>query len=733
MQLLDSNVKQMVSRKGLREVEIFTPEHLKEKLGVTPKQIADYKGLVGDPSDNIPGVPGVGAKTAVKLLDEYKTVENLLENTENLKGKLKEKIELNKDKAIFSKKLATIETTFENNIEIEKSEYKGIKQDKLVKFYQKMNFYSFIKNLNIQKEVNPEEYQIINDPAEISVIIEDGCYLHLETFGENYHTAKPLGFGVIFKEVPYYIPFEVAKASKSFLNFLKANNKKKSVFDLKSLKVLLNWEGIEINGLDFDLLLAAYLKNSGVNQEDFASVAELFGYTKVAYSDQIYGKGAKYKLPEEKVYIPYVIQKVIALKDLKKEALEELTKQEQLDLLNKIEIPLAVVLADMEIEGININLDDLEAFGKDLKEKIKQSKALILNIAGEDFNINSPKQLGVILFEKLGLPIHKKTKTGYSTDVSVLKKLRPFSPIINAIIDYRTFTKLYSTYYEGLKQSAKLRNDDKIHTIYQQALTKTGRLSSKEPNLQNIPIRKAEGRNLRKAFVAKEDNVLLSFDYSQIELRVLAELGDVTALKEAFKNNLDIHEETGKLIFMKDTISKNERSIAKAINFSIIYGKTPWGLSEDLNISLGKAKEFINNYYLNYPEIKELTDKNIEFAKENGYVKTQFNRLIYINEIQAKNYQTREFGKRIAMNAPIQGTAADILKIAMVKVKEIFRKENIKSRMILQIHDEIVLDVYKEELEKVIEIVKSTMENAVEFQTSLIANYSSGKNLYEVK
>ncbi|MCK5731848.1 MAG: DNA polymerase I, partial [Tenericutes bacterium] len=384
-------------------------------------------------------------------------------------------------------------------------------------------------------------------------------------------------------------------------------------------------------------------------------------------------------------------------------------------------------------EGILVNSNTLEEFGEDLKTKIKDTEQLIYDISGIKFNISSPKQLGEILFEKMELPVYKKTKTGYSTDISVLTKLRSFSPIVDLVINYRTYTKLHSTYYEGLKQSLTLKVDNKIHTIYQQALTKTGRLSSKEPNLQNIPIRNEEGRALRKVFEPTEGNILLSFDYSQIELRVLAELGDVLNLKQAFINNKDIHEETAKLIFKKANISKSERSIAKAVNFSIIYGKTAWGLSEDLNISIAKAKEFIDNYYSSYQEIKTFMDNNKEFAKENGYVKTYFNRVIHIKEIQARNYQTREFGKRIAMNAPIQGTAADILKIAMVKIENEFAKQNVKSKMILQIHDEIVLDVVKNEEELVTNIVKDIMENAVDFSVNLTANYSSGKNLYEVK
>lgn len=733
MQLLDKNVSQMVSRKGLKEVEMFTPEYLQEKMGISPDQIADYKGLVGDTSDNIPGVPGVGAKTAAKLLDEFKTLENILDNTTSIKGKLKEKIEDNKELALFSKKLATIKTQFENTIDITKAEYTGYDQDKLVQFFQKLNFYSFIKNLNIKNEVVDEEYVVIKKPSEIKVVLGDECFLHLEFFGSNYHVAKPLGFGVIFSEIAYFIPFEIALESPDFRSFLEAKDKKKYVYDLKAITVMLRWHGIEIAGIEYDLLLAAYLVSSSVNQDDFRDVIEVFDYHNVEFQDNVYGRGAKFQIPDKSIYIPYTISKVKAIADTYDEAIKQIKEFDQIKLLNDMEIPLAKALADMEYNGIYVNPDSLDDFGTDLEQKIKEAEILIYDLAGSEFNINSPKQLGVVLFETLQLPVSKKTKTGYSTDISVLNKLSKFNPIIDLIIGYRTYTKLYSTYYEGLKQALAIKSDSKIHTIYQQALTKTGRLSSKEPNLQNIPIRNEDGRVLRKVFEPSEGNVLLSFDYSQIELRVLAEMGNVENLRKAFRENKDVHEETGKLIFGKSDILREERAIAKTINFSIIYGKTPWGLSEDLNIPLSKAKQFIDNYYANYQEIKTLMEKNQEFAKENGYVKTLFNRLIHITEIKSNNYQTREFGKRIAMNAPIQGTAADILKIAMVKIAKTFKEQNLKSKMILQIHDEIVLDVVKSEEEKVTNIVRDLMEHAVDFETRLIANYSSGQNLYEVK
>ena len=733
VQLLDKNVSQLISRKGLKEVEIYTPDYVFEKLGFKTTQVTDYKALVGDNSDNIPGVPGIGDKTAVKLLTEYVTLENLYDNIENIKGKLKEKLVDNKEVAFFSKELATIKTEFTNDINIERTEYKGYDVDELTKFYQKMNFNSFIKNLKKDSKVIKNEFIEITSSEQIDKINFSDAFLHLEIYGENYHVDEKIGFGLAIGEDIYYIPYDLAKESSKFKNFLADKKIKKYVYDGKKIKVALLWDGIEFNGIEFDLLLSAYLTNPAIKQDDFSLVVQSLDYSEVISDDFIYGKGAKMAMPEKERLVKHIVTKVKAIKDLKDKALKINEEASQLKLLNEIEMPLSILLAEMEYKGIIIDKDILKEFGDNLEVELQELEEKIYNLANQKFNINSPKQLGEILFEKLDLPTNKKTKNGYSTDISVLTKLKNFHPIINLIISYRTYSKLYSTYYQGLLESLKLKNDSKIHTIYQQALTKTGRLSSREPNLQNIPIKTEEGRELRKVFISSEGNYLLSFDYSQIELRVVCELAGIKNLQTAFENNLDIHLETAKKIFNKDEISSNERSIAKAINFSIIYGKTAWGLSEDLDITPKEAEHFISSYFRMYPEIKVYMDKQIEFAEKHGYVKTLFNRITYIPELSSKNYMTRQFGKRIAMNAPIQGTAADILKIAMVKIKENFDKENLKSQIILQIHDEVVLDVFPEELEKVIKLTKETMEKAVEFKTKLVANYASGKNLFEVK
>ncbi|MDA3931486.1 MAG: DNA polymerase I [Tenericutes bacterium] len=732
MQLIDDNVFQLISKKGLSEIDIMNKAGLYEKMGLTPSQIPDYKGLVGDSSDNIPGIKGVGKKTAEKLLKEYETIEKVIDNIPNLKGKLKERIEENQEIALFSKKLATIECDFDNQIDINKAKYIGMDEEKLRNFYQEMNFRSYLNQINKDKSVESYDYKELKTD-DLEKLDYSDAYLFLETYGDNYHIAQKLGFGLIMNKKTYYIDYIEAIKSKAFVHWLKDEKSKKYVYDYKKIKVILLWDDLELRGVDFDLLLAAYLIDANINQDDFSAVVRLLEHDDVLSDDLIYGRGAKKSIPAKSKYVKHIITKVKAIKLLHEQALNKIEENEQNQLFKDIELPLSDTLAYMEYHGIRVDEEQLNAFGENLDNHLETLESDIYKEAGEEFNINSPKQLSEILFDKLDLPAKKKTKSGYSTNISVLNKLKNIHPIINIIIKYRTYSKLKSTYYEGLLSALKLKSDHKIHTIYQQALTKTGRLSSKEPNLQNLPIRTDVGRELRKVFIGENNHQLLSLDYSQIELRVVAELANVKNLKEAFKNDKDIHKETAKKIFKKDEITDNERSVAKAINFSIIYGKTTWGLSEELGISPKEAERFINSYFETYPEIKDYTDKQIEQAKEHGFVETMFKRKAFIPEISSKNYQTREFGKRIAMNAPIQGSAADILKLAMVKIAQKFKEDNIKSKIILQIHDEIVLEVLEDELDKVIKITKNTMENILDFESKLVVHYSHGPSLFEVK
>lgn len=732
MQLIDDHVFQMISKKGLSEIEMVGLEELNERLGLTPTQIPDYKGLVGDSSDNIPGIKGIGKKTASKLLSEYPSLEEIIDNIPNLKGKLKERLEMHQEIARFSKKLATIDCDFENDIDINAAEYSGPNLEELKDFYQEMSFRSYLNKLNQGKKVENENYKFLTKAALENLTLSNG-YLTLETFDSNYHDTQKLGFGLMMEDKLYYIEYQTAIQSDHFIQWLEDQSIEKYVYDFKKIKVILLWDDIQLNGVVFDLMLAAYLLNDSINQDDFSSITQSLDYDGVLSDDLVYGRGAKREIPEVQKYQKHIITKTKAIQMLHKPVLKAIEENQQGQLFHDIELPFASTLAEMEYTGIQIDIDELKDFGADLDQKIEGLESKIIELAGEEFNINSPQQLSYILFEKLGLPSKKKTKSGYSTDISVLEKLKKLHPIISEIMRYRTYTKLKSTYYEGLLSASELKHDSKIHTIYLQAKTKTGRLSSKEPNLQNLPIRKDIGKSLRKVFVGHDGHLLLSLDYSQIELRVVAEMANVENLKIAFANDRDIHLETAKKIFNKKAINDRERSIAKAINFSIIYGKTTWGLSEELDISPKEAEQFISTYFDMYPEIKDFTDQQISYAKAHGFVETMFHRKTLIPEIQSKNYQTRQFGKRIAMNAPIQGSAADILKLAMVKIDQRFKAHQIKSKIILQIHDEVVLDVHKDELDQVIQLTKDTMENILKMETKLKVHYSYGSSLFEVK
>jgi len=568
----------------------------------------------------------------------------------------------------------------------------------------------------------------------LSKILISPSAVHLELFGLNYHVSEKIGFGISNHLGSFYVDYKLAISVPAFVQWLKDDSKLKYVYDYKQTKVALMWDNLDINGVIFDLLLAAYLINPNMTKEDMRVVTANFEYNDVEYDESIYGRGAKYSVPEDfnivKKHIADKARAIYKLKDLVTKINQDYN---QLSLLNDIEIPLAKTLAKMEYAGIKIDTLELEQFGDNLAERIKILEIDIHSLAEEDFNINSPKQLGPILFEKLNLPYYKKSKAGYSTDISVLEQLVDFNPIVSKIIEYRSLTKLYSTYYEGIKTALAVKNDSRVHTIYKQTIAQTGRLSSIEPNLQNIPIKTDDGKELRKIFVADLSSQLYSCDYSQIELRVLAHMAKVQNLMSAFQSGEDVHTHTAKLIFHKDEISSNERRQAKAVNFGIIYGKTSWGLSEDLKISPKQAESFIQQYFENFPEIKGFMDQQIEDAKTLGYVKTILNRRRYIPEVTADNYQVREFGKRMAMNAPIQGSAADLLKKAMVMIDQAIESKGLKSKILLQIHDELVINVPNDELAEVEKLVVQYMEHALEFSVPLTVEGSFGANLFEVK
>lgn len=694
-----------------------------DTYGIKPINMIDLKALMGDPSDNIPGVKGVGEKTALTLLKEYETIENVYDNIDNIKGKLKEKLINDRDMAFTSKEIATIYKEVPLNITFEDIKLNDNNNDELLKLYEELEFYSFVKKLKDTKKeeiIQDREAQIIKNIDEIN--IDGNCAIYLELDKENYHTANIYGMGVYNDNVSYYIPYEILKQNPKFL---KENIK--YTYDLKKVITSLRWHNIEISNIAFDTMIAAYLLNYNI-KDDISYLSSIKGYDIEFYDNLKKDKN----LNEEKL-AKICVEKAKFIYETKNEFYDSLVKEDVLELYDTIEFPLAFVLSDMEYTGIHVDKKVLDEMGEQIKIKFENIQNQIYEMCGVEFNISSPKQLGEILFEKLNLKGGKKIKSGYSTNVSVLTKIKDEHPVIDLILEYRTLTKLYSTYIEGLKSN--ILEDGKIHTIYTQTLTRTGRLSSIEPNLQNIPIRYEEGRLIRKAFVPSNNGILISSDYSQIELRILAHVSNSHNLIEAFNQGLDIHTKTASDIFgvSIDDVTKDMRRTAKAVNFGIIYGISSFGLSENLDINPKEASEFINKYLETFPGIREYMDKVKEFAYDNGYVKTMFNRKRVIDELNNTNYMIRQQGERIALNTPIQGTSADIIKKAMINVYNEFNKHNLKSKMILQVHDELIIDCNIEEKEIVYKIVKDQMENVCKLSVPLDVKIDNGVNWYDAK
>ena len=731
-QLLNDKVTIRLSKRGIKPEQSYTADTLMEELEITPAQIPDLKGLMGDSSDNLPGIPGVGEKTALKLLKEFHDVETLLQHTNELKGKLRERVSENADQAMLCKRLATVITDADLDITLDDMAYTGFDTDALIAFYQRMEFHSLIKRLDTPDEKKSEEtITELNKSSDFSTVFASQNTLILESFGENYHHNTPLGFAWKNVHGSFFIRFDQALETEAFRQFLADETLKKTTFDLKALRVVMLKHGVDVRGIDFDVLLAAYVLNPSNTKEDFKVIVQTFDYHDVPYHEEIYGKGAKAAVPENDRVKDYAIKKVLAVAALKDALLKQVKAQDQNSLLFDVEMPLAEYLADMEFYGIRIDSEALTALDKSLDEAILQVTKQIHTLAGESFNVSSPKQLGVILFEKLGLPSYKKSKTGYSTNIDVLNKLRKKHAIIEPIIKYRSLTKLQSTYVRGLSEATM--EDGKIHTIYKQAFTQTGRLSSIEPNLQNIPIRTELGRDIRKVFIPENGHVLLAADYSQIELRILAHLANEKQLIKAFKADEDIHTITGQEIFDKETITTSERRIAKAVNFGIIYGQSAWGLADDLDIRIEDAKLFIERYYKKFPGIAKFMDSVIDTASLEGYVKTMLNRRRYIPELKSRIYAQKEFGKRTAMNAPIQGSAADLIKIAMVKMAKAMKEKKLQSTLILQIHDELVFNVREDERDVMRSLVKEVMESAYDLLVPLRIDLAEGDNLNDAK
>ena len=736
-QLASDNITIYYTRRGVTEVDHYTPEFINEKYGLSPEQIIDMKGLMGDKSDNIPGIAGIGEKTAIKLLAEYKTVENVLDNIDNISGKkLKERLAEGKEDALLSKELATIftEVPVENKLEdLTFSENRSKKKE----LFEKLEFVSFLKKLAENDDVDVDgkeekELEIINADEKTELSFENSS-LHIECFTEDYHNSDVVNIAVYKDENVYIFSEDNFFENKFVRNYLESDAEK-VVYDYKKILYIAKRNGIsDIAGNVFDVKIAAYLLDVTVKTELDKIVFNTLGNI-IKSEEEIYGKGVKRTLPTNEILYPYLAQVVKSIFDLK-EIQSARLKEENMDSLYKnIEVKVARVLANMEYEGIHVSKKALEDMSDELDERIKILEASIHTLAGSEFNIASPKQLGIVLFEDLGLPPVKKTKTGYSTSVEVLEQLQHSHEIIPLIMEYRVLTKLNSTYAKGLVKD--ITRKGKIHTRYEQTLTQTGRLSSVNPNLQNIPTRIEEGKKIRKAFIpASDDRVILSIDYSQIELRVLAHMAQDKGMIDAFTHDLDIHTKTASEVngVSLDEVTPTMRREAKAVNFGIVYGISDFGLSNNLGITRKRAKEFIDKYLETFSGVNKYMTDIVEFAKEHGYVETLYNRRRALPEINAKNKIVASLNARLAMNTPIQGTAADIIKLAMINAFDYIEKTKVDAKLLLQVHDELIFDVNKDVVDEfTIEMVK-IMEEAVELDVKLKAEASSGSSWYDTK
>lgn len=734
IQLTDANTIVEISKKGVAEFEEFTPDYLMEKMGITPTQFIDLKALMGDKSDNIPGVTKIGEKTGLKLLLEYGSLEGIYEHIDSFKAsKMKENLLNDKEQAFLSRTLATIDTQSPIEIGLDDIVYNGPDLAVLGQFYDEMGFKQLRAQLGQtgQKEETAIEYTVVTEVTANMLQADDAFYF--EILGENYHREEMVGLAWGRPGQLYVAKPEVLQQS-IFKEFLESHAIQ--TYDFKRSKVLLSHMDINLPKASFDSRLATYLLST-VEDNRLATIAHLYGQTSLSVDETVYGKGAKLGLPEDNVFFEHLARKVQVILETKEPMLAKLTEHQQSDLLFEMELPLANVLAKMEIAGIKVQAETLQIMQAENELLIAELTQKIYDLAGEEFNINSPKQLGALLFEKMGLPLEltKKTKTGYSTAVDVLERLAPIAPVVSKILEYRQITKLQSTYVIGLQDA--ILADGKIHTRYVQDLTQTGRLSSTDPNLQNIPVRLEQGRLIRKAFVpSMEDSVLLASDYSQIELRVLAHISKDEHLIESFKRGEDIHTATAMRVFdIKDAkdVTANDRRNAKAVNFGVVYGISDFGLSNNLGITRKAAKFYIDTYFERFPGIKAYMENIVRDARDKGYVETIYHRRRELPDINSRNFNIRNFAERTAINSPIQGSAADILKVAMINLDKALTAGNFRARMLLQVHDEIVLEVPNAELEAVQKLVKETMESAIELAVPLIAEENAGQTWYEAK
>lgn len=754
LQLASDKVTIALTRKGISEVELYDPAYIQERYGFEPDKIKDLKGLMGDSSDNIPGIPGVGEKTALKLLHEYGSLEEVVAHASEIKGKLGEKVQTHVEDAVMSKELATIFREVPVEISWEAQKYDGYDGQALASVFRKLEFKSLLEKMDftdggIGQEADGEGKSdpvledircIVTGTGELPELI--GCLsgidtIHVEVLGDNPHTAEVPGIVFYAKEACYYLPLEVLQKDEAapVRDWLKDEKAPKKLFDLHRAQVALAWRDIQLEGCVFDVMLATYLLDPTESTLTLNALAGKFSLSGVQDDAQVYGKGAKFKMPETDILCEHLSRKAAAIRRIAEIQAKELEDNDMGQLFYELELPLSSVLARMEKQGIRVNGQELQETGEELSRRIADLISHIYELAGGEFNLNSPKQLGEVLFERLNLPVYKKTKTGPSTDAEVLERLRSKHEIVEHILDYRTLAKLQSTYIEGLLKEIRPETG-KIHTFFKQTIAATGRLSSQYPNLQNIPIRLEEGRNIRKAFVPAEEGwSILAADYSQIELRVLAHISQDKGLLEAFHHDMDIHTKTAMDVFgvSEDQVDRNMRRSAKAVNFGIVYGISDYGLSQNLDISRAEASQFIEQYFNVFKGVRQYMDEIVKQARQDGYVKTLLQRRRYLPEIAASNYNLRSFAERTAMNTPIQGTAADIIKLAMVRMAERLAEENLRSRMLLQVHDELVFEVPEDELELMGKLVPEVMEGALALDVPLKVDVEYGSNWYEAK
>lgn len=753
LQLSSQNTKVLITKKGITELEEYDESKILDEYGITPEQFIDLKGLMGDKSDNIPGVPGIGEKTGIKLLKEFSTMENLYDNIDKVGGKkTKESLIEHKNTAFLSKKLGEIIRNVPIDFSFDDLKIKEPNWEKLGELYEILEFKSLLSKIPSSEisidgdSIYQTKYKIVIDNNYQPIVNE----IHSEKiFGfkfifedDNYIKSQILGVGIkVRNKTPYYIDFsnnDIELFINSFKECFQSFEIEKYSHMIKMDIVGLLRLNIIINNIKFDTMIGQYLVNPAQSNYSINELGKeylnIYGQTE----EELLGKGKNKKrymdlsIETRAEYISMTLDLAYKVKRPIEKIIEE---REMIELYYDVELPLTKVLAHMEFYGFKIDLEVLNGLGDEFKEKIDNLTKKIYSLAGEEFNINSPKQMGEILFDKLGLPVIKKTKTGYSTDAEVLDKLKGEHEIIGNILEYRQMVKLNSTYIDGLINLVD-KDTHRIHSSFNQTVTNTGRISSTEPNLQNIPIRTEEGRKIRKAFVPQDnDYILVDGDYSQIELRVLAHISKDPKLMEAFYHDEDIHTKTASEVFNipKEDVTSLLRSRAKAVNFGIVYGISDYGLSRDLNISRKEAKEYIDNYLKNYQYVKKYMDHIIKMGKEEGYVETILKRRRYIPELKSKNFNIRSFGERIAMNTPIQGSAADIIKVAMVKVFQGLNNRNLKSKLILQVHDELIIETYKEEEEEVKNMVKDIMENSIKLDIPIKVDLNTGENWYETK